>query len=330
MGRGPTGCDTAKPLIADESDPEIQLFMDESSPNSSQNGVNFDRNWPQTPTVAPARPSFVLDQQGHPVHSEPTSYAEEKQQQSSAPNAFDKPAYPPFDAHKYKPHPAYDAHTFDHPGSNPTTHFDQSQGSDRRFLVKREAVYSSQVTNANSLSSLLSQPSRTDLASNFYPVDSRTRPIDGFQPGSQTAQNSADISPSSASSATSLHGSTALYPASAGSSWSEAYVPLSNGTPRQDTSGVSNGGGSGPNNGPMNDSGMHGSGTSVFTQRRSVTYSMNGYGSSVPPSSSTPAPMASSAYLPSSQTQANGVSLSFPSHIDTSSHDVSSNDAFSA
>lgn len=172
LGRGPTGCDTTKPLIADENDEELQLILDDASPHEQ-------RNWPETPT---ARTNFVMDQppqahhhhhhqQQHQQHhhlqqqhhhhriQDTASQAGQQAVQSGqmmpqlagggpsgsyekGPAGYDQQQ--PFpDMQRFKPHPLYD-HIPVPPPPQPASHFDQSSSgvtATDRLLVKRESIY---------------------------------------------------------------------------------------------------------------------------------------------------------------------------------------------
>lgn len=172
LGRGPTGCDTTKPLIADDNDEEVQLILDDSSPHEQ-------RNWPETPT---GRTSFVMDQppqaahhhhhhqqqQQHHFHQhripdtaqglsnngQPMSAGGQMMPQlagggpsgsyEKGPAGYDQQQpYP--DLQRFKPHPLYD-HI---PPAivappQPASHFDQNSSgvtATDRLLVKRESIY---------------------------------------------------------------------------------------------------------------------------------------------------------------------------------------------
>ena len=163
LGRGPTGCDTAKPLIADENDEELQLIMDDSSPR--------DGNWPETPT---ARTSYVMEhqhqqqqqQQHHHHHipdTVPQSLSNNPQanhtsmpgppQYEKGPGAYDQP-YP--ELQRFKPHPLYSHRPLESyvpppPLPPPPPHFEQNSSSiptSERLLVKRESIYATPDTSA--------------------------------------------------------------------------------------------------------------------------------------------------------------------------------------
>lgn len=232
LGRGPTGCDTTKPLIADENDPEIQIVIDEASPR--------DRSWPPASAVPPARPPFVQEQGDS---AGPMSSSQAADQQSMIPSspitpttapvfekqgAFDSSSYP--DAHKFKPHPLYDQRPMfgDYPAH--VSNFEQSVPpmAAERLLVKRESIYAP--PSQPSLSSLLSHQQRTDIPSHdYYHSQSRpsyqrpdafsSQPINGVHP--EIGSSSAAVGP------TTYH---TMYPAHL-VSWPDAYTPHSSSTP---------------------------------------------------------------------------------------------------
>ena len=232
LGRGPTGCDTAKPLIADDNDPEIQIIIDEASPR--------DRSWPPASAVPQARPAYPQDQ------SDPQSASTTSQHTSMVPNSpiaptaaplFDKQQGADFDSpypdtRKYKPHPLYDQRPMfgDYPAH--VSNFEQSVPpmAAERLLVKRESIYAPPPTQP-SLSSLLSHQQRTDIPSHdYYPSQSRpsySRPGEAYS--SQPINGVlAEISSTTASvGPTTYH---TMYPAHL-VSWPDQYVPHSSSTP---------------------------------------------------------------------------------------------------
>lgn len=321
LGRGPTGCDTTKPLIAEENDPEVQLFPENHSPNSSSNGASQEQNWPRTPTGAPSRASFVMDQHHQHQHAPPpapenihaASYVDDLRKPSHA--SFDKPpfnptvpSFPP-NAHKFKPHPLYDL------APAPPAHFDQQSRLDAdRMIVKRENAYAPPAPPGNNLGSL------PPPASQYYTVDARgsfSRPMDSY-PSRESGGHHTDMPPTPMStSATTVP--NPLYPQST-ASWSEQYNanPTSTSTPQIGTSRPQ------PvtpilphtagNLSPASQATSNGNGSGMgvvpgYEQRRSVPYMIGGYGV---PTSSTP-----TSYMSQSNQ-----GLTYPAHLDNSqTHD---------
>ncbi|KAG8867173.1 hypothetical protein FRC20_006546 [Serendipita sp. 405] len=319
LGRGPTGCDTTKPLIADENDAEIQLEMDDSLPH--------ERTWPRTPPAlppAPPRASFVLDQQ--PPQQPPTPRSEVPGSTSMGtgiinhnihPNvlqpsggvSYDKPPQPSYqmtNAQKYKPHPLYDHLEPLPPPPAPISYEppppSSSYGHDR--LIKRESVYpNSGASMIGSSQDLSSAQSHSAHSAPYYSIPHRpsySRPMDPYNPQPVTAIP-AD-SP------------TSHMPLYAQSSWPDSYAPRPPTTPvprrPQVTATLASivppvGLSSGPlsSSSPQTTSSNSGSESrsnispdGAYDQRRSSVYS------AYPPPSATPAPMPpTSVYIPHSQ-----------------------------
>lgn len=235
LGRGPTGCDTTKPLISDENDPEIQLVIDENSPR--------DRSWPPPSAIPPARPppfsgeqsdavgpNATSSQSAQPASATSTTQSmmngspmnattslpvfENKQQQGGG--GFD--SYP--DARKFKPHPLYDQRPLF--GDYPThvSNFEQNVPpmAAERLLVKRESIYAPP-PGQPALSSLLShqQQRTTDIPPHdYYHSQQRpsfSRPGEGYssQPISGVhADISSNGNPAGPTTTTTYH---TMYPA---------------------------------------------------------------------------------------------------------------------
>jgi len=184
LGRGPTGCDTTKPLLADENDPEVSLVRIEgwtSPSNQSPVAANgHDPQWsihPPTVTSLHARPDYTLD--GHPEQLYATY---------NGPKEADELVFKP-SLHSFDPHPTKIEHQ---PHSNPSyesappAHFEPVQSPydapPARFdcpppaETKREA-FSTPLSTVPPMSSLLSSnagSTRNTISHGVYPSDSRT------------------------------------------------------------------------------------------------------------------------------------------------------------
>jgi len=188
LGRGPTGCDTTKPLLADESDPEVHLVRIEGwtspsnqSPVAAANG--HESQWSITPPTATSlhtRPEYTLDTQ-HPY----AAYDGPK----SADNLVFEPQLHAFDPHptkiEHQPHsiPPYDSAASAHfeplqspYDAAPPTRFDCPPPSATDSGSKREA-FSTPLPTVPPMSSLLSSNTgntRNTISHGVYPGDSRT------------------------------------------------------------------------------------------------------------------------------------------------------------
>jgi hypothetical protein len=127
LGRGPTGCDTTKPLLADENDPEVSLVRIEgwtSPTNQSPVAANgHESQWslpPPTATALHARPEYALDT--HPDHPDHPYAAYD------GPKTADKLVFEP-QLHSFEPHPTKveQPHSIAPYESGPTAHFDPIQ-----------------------------------------------------------------------------------------------------------------------------------------------------------------------------------------------------------
>lgn len=222
LGRGPTGCDTAKPLIADDNDPEIQLVTEDPSAR--------DRSWPPASAVPPARDPYSQEQSDDvgSMNTSQTARASTTQQtvipnSPIAPTAapvFEKQGFEssPFsDTHKFKPHPLYGQRPmFDDYPSHVSNFEPVPALAAERLLIKRESIYGPPATPT--MPSLLSQ--RTDIASHdYYSAQSRppySRPADTY-PQSINGGH-ADMNGSNATIGTNY------YPAHL-VSWPDPYAP---------------------------------------------------------------------------------------------------------
>jgi hypothetical protein len=141
LGRGPTGCDTTKPLIADENDAELQLVMDDSSPPR-------DPNWPQTPSTA-VRTTFAMDPQQQQQQQPQQQHQHISEAQYEKGPGYDQP-YP--ELQRFKPHPLYSHRPLDaYIPPPPQSHFDQNSSNiptTDRILIKRESIYATPTTSA--------------------------------------------------------------------------------------------------------------------------------------------------------------------------------------
>jgi hypothetical protein len=223
LGRGPTGCDTTKPLIADDNDPEIQLVTDDTSPR--------DRSWPPASAVPSARDPYFQEQSDDVGSMNPSQTARASTtQQTMIPNSpiaptaapvfekqgFESSPYP--DTRKFKPHPLYDQRPlFDDYPSHVSDFEPVPALAAERLLVKRESVYAPPAA----MPSLLSQ--RTDIASHdYYSTQSRppySRPADPY-PSQSINGGHAEMNGSSATIGTNY------YPAHL-VSWPDPYAPSS-------------------------------------------------------------------------------------------------------
>ena len=180
LGRGPTGCDTTKPLLADETDPEISLVRIEgwTSP-SNQSPVAatncHESQWASTATSLHTRPEYTLDT--HPEHP----YA------AYDPKSADKLVFEP-QPHSFDPHPTkiehqpYDsvAPTHFEPVQSPydtapPTRFDCPPPSATDSVSKREG-FPTPLSTVPPMSSLLSSNTGNtrNISHGVYPADSRT------------------------------------------------------------------------------------------------------------------------------------------------------------
>lgn len=183
LGRGPTGCDTTKPLLADENDPEICLVRIEgwtSPSNQSPVAANgHEPQWsipPPTATSLHARSEYTLDT--HPEHLYATY---------NGPKEADELVFKP-QLHSFDPHPTkieHQPHSISPYESAPPAHFEPVQSPydapPARFdcpppaETKREP-FSTPLPTVPPMSSLLSSntgSTRNTISHGVYPSDSR-------------------------------------------------------------------------------------------------------------------------------------------------------------
>ncbi|CAG7849329.1 SubName: Full=Uncharacterized protein {ECO:0000313/EMBL:CCA70929.1} [Serendipita indica DSM 11827] len=323
LGRGPTGCDTTKPLIADENDPELQLEIDDSSPH--------ERNWPQTPpamgpNTAQPRPSFVLDHGAHKPEASATVTTGHGLHPGvlGAPNVYDKPPptahgpptaqsqvagyQPPFDAHAYKPHPLYEQSAFDPPVQPPPAqHFDPNASAlPQERLIKRETVYAPPN---------YAQPHEPSQTASYYSIAHR--------PSSYMSHPLTSQHPD--------HLSTPTHPlfAQSTSAWPDAYHPSTTTplprrpqitatlTPIVPPVGLTSGAGTSSSPSQQSSAGSDSRSAtvdnSVYDHRRSSAQYIGPF----PPASATPAPLPSaSVYIPHPQVQTTASVYALDAHRD--------------
>jgi hypothetical protein len=357
LGRGPTGCDTAKPLIADENDPEIHIVPESAYPR--------DGPWSSTSTSAPSHLPYALDQSHHHLHQpappQPQGQPQPQQQDSISDNAtsggssaakanqaisggvitptavppptavpaFEKPGYdqmPYPDAHKFKPHPLYDQHKLlEQPaGLTPYEHGSSALATERH-QVNREYI-----TVPAPMPSFLSQPPRAEISpahsTPYYTIPHRasfSRPGDSYGHPDVTAAAAAGHQ-STYHPWNDNYGSTSLV--------NRRTVPL---TPIITPGGISSNTGvnSSPssqaasNATPVTESRPQTMGSDpLYAPHRQPTASSYTHHAAYPTSSSTPAPGSSAYMTPTSQVPAPGMSM-YPAHLDPASHD-SAQDSF--
>ncbi|CAG8682679.1 1609_t:CDS:2 [Acaulospora colombiana] len=299
LGRGPTGCDTAKPLIADENDPEIHIVPESAYPR--------DGPWSSTSTSAPShhlpvgKPNQAISGGVITPTAAPPS--------STAVPAFEKSGYdqiPYPDVSKYKPHPLYDQHKLlEQPaGLTPYEHGSSALATDRHqtprpeispahstpyYTIPHRASFSRpgdsyghpDVTAGHQSSYHTGLPPWNDNYGSTSIVNRRPVPLTPIiTPGGISSNTGANSSPSSQAA--------------------------SNATPVTDSRPQT-----------MSSDPLYG----AHRQPTASSYSHHAY----PGTSSTPAP-ASSAYMtPTSQVPASGINM-YPAHLDPASHD--SQDSF--
>ena len=182
LGRGPTGCDTTKPLLADENDPEVCLVRIEgwtSPSNQSPVAANgHESQWSITPPTATSlhtRPDYTLDT--HPEHLYATY---------NGPKEADELVFKP-QLHSFDGHPTKIEHQPHSYESAPPAHFEPVQSPydaapPARFdcppaaETKREA-FPTPLPAVPPMSSLLSSntgSTRNNISHGVYSSDSRT------------------------------------------------------------------------------------------------------------------------------------------------------------
>jgi len=173
LGRGPTGCDTTKPLLADENDPEVCLVRIEgwtSPSNQSPVAANgHEPQWSITPPTATslhARPEYTLD--NHPEHP----YAA-----YDGPKSADKLIFEP-QLHSFDQHPTkieHQPHSIPPYESAPPSHFEPVQSPYDTVPPARFDCPPPTETKRDPMSSLLSSNTgSTRNTHGVYPSDSRT------------------------------------------------------------------------------------------------------------------------------------------------------------
>jgi len=181
LGRGPTGCDTTKPLLADENDPEVCLVRIEgwTSPSNQSPVVanGHEPQWSIAPPTASSlhtRGDYSLDT--HPEHPYATY---------DGPKSADKLVFE-FDPHptKMEPHsmPSYENAPPSHfeaiqspYDAAPPVRFDCQPPSASADSVSKREAFSTPLPTVPPMSSLLSSNpgNRNTISHGVYPSDTR-------------------------------------------------------------------------------------------------------------------------------------------------------------